>query len=208
VNLLVIASFLSAFLLMRVTSLRTAVSILLFQSIIVAASCAVVGLETGQTHMYIAALLTVVIKVGYIPYALFKIVGRLRREREEDPILDANRSSLAAATAVVLAYGLIDRALPGIVTRDVLAAAVALFLIGLLLIMVRRQAIMQIVGLITMENGIYLLGLSVVKGLPLVIEFGVFLDILVAVVVLVILTYRLKISFLTTDTSQLRKLKG
>lgn len=207
-NLLVISSFLSAFLLTRVTSLRTAVSILAFQSAVVAAACVAIAFETGEVHMYVAAVLTILIKVGYMPYALNKIVTRMRGEREDNPILGPNRSSLASAFAVVLSYSLIDRALPGIVTRDALAASIALLLIGLLLIMTRRQAIMQIVGLITMENGIYLVGLSVVRGLPLVIEFGVFLDILVAVVILVVLTYQLKLSFLSTDTTQLRKLKG
>ena len=67
---------------------------------------------------------------------------------------------------------------------------------------------MQIVGLATMENGIYLLGLSLTKGFPLVIEMGVFLDILIAVIILVILTGRLKLSFQTTDTTVLRKLRG
>ena len=63
-------------------------------------------------------------------------------------------------------------------------------------------------GLIMMENGLYLLGLSMTKGLPLIIEFGVFFDVLVAVIVLGILTWRLKLSFQTTDTTVLRKLKG
>jgi hydrogenase-4 component E len=107
-----------------------------------------------------------------------------------------------------LAYGLIDHALPGIVSRDALSAALSLTLIGLLMIMTRQQAIMQIIGLITMENGLYLLGLSVTKGLPLIIELGIFFDVLVVVVVLVILTYRLKVSFMSTDTSVLKKLKG
>lgn len=207
-NSLVIFSFLAAFLLTRVTSLRTAVIILAFQSAVVASACVAIGFETGQLHMYLAALMTIVIKVGYIPYSLYQTVGRIRGEREDRPILGPNQSSLASALAIVLAYMLIDRALPGIVTRDSLAASIALFLIGLLLIMTRRQAVMQIVGLITMENGIYLLGLSVVQGLPLVIELGVFLDILVAVIVLVLLTYRLRVSFLSTDTTQLRNLKG
>lgn len=67
---------------------------------------------------------------------------------------------------------------------------------------------MQMVGLITMENGIYLLGMAMTEGLPLVIEMGIFLDVLIAVMVLVILTNRLRLSFMTTDTNVLRKLKG
>ena len=207
-DLLTILLLFSAWLLLQVSVLRTAVHILLTQSVLVALTCLLVALETGEIHMYIAALLTVVIKVGIIPYALFGIVRRLRREREVDPLLKPTVSFVAAAMAIVLAYSLIDRALPGVVSRDALAASVAIILIGLLMIVTKRQAIMQIIGLITVENGLYLVGLSITQGLPLIIELGIFLDILVAVVVLVILTYRLKLSFMTTDTSVLKKLKG
>ncbi len=207
-NILTILLLLAAFLLTRISNLRTAVNILLIQSAIIALACVAVGWDTGQAHTYIAALLTVAIKACLIPYALYGIVRRLRHEREINPILGINFSSAAAAVMALLAYGLTDRILPGVINRDVLAAAISLTLIGLLIIITRRQAIMQIVGLITMENGLYLLGLSVTKGLPLIIELGIFFDVLVAVVVLVILTYRLKLSFMTTDTSVLKKLKG
>lgn len=207
-NILIILLIFSAFLLTRVTNLRSAVTILLFQSAVVAAACVVVGAESGETHFFIAAVLTFVIKAGIIPYALYKIVGRLKRERETDSVLSANYSSLAAAFAIVLGYTFIDRALPGVISRDALGAAIALFLIGLQLIMIRRQAVLQIVGLNTLENGLYLVSLSVTKGLPLIIEFGILLDVLVAVVILVILTYRLKMSWWSTDTTVLRRLKG
>lgn len=207
-NLLIIILMFLALLLSRVTNLKTAVTILLAQSALVALSCAIVAVETGEMHTYIAAALTLVIKAGLIPYALFRIVGMLRREWEVNPILKPNYSAMVAGIMIVLAYGLIDKALPGIVSRDALAAAVAMMLIGLTLIMIRRQAVLQIVGLITMENGLYLVGLSVTQGLPLIIELGVVLDVMVAVVVLVILTYRLKRSFMSTDTSVLKKLKG
>lgn len=207
-NLLIITLLFLALLLSRVTNLKTAVTVLLVQSALVALSCAIVAFETGEIHTYMAAYLTLLIKAGLIPYALFRIVGMLRREREINPILNPNYSAMVAGTMIVLAYGLIDKALPGIVSRDALSAAVAMMLIGLTLIMTRRQAVLQIVGLITMENGLYLVGLSVTQGLPLIIELGVFLDVLVAVVVLVILTYRLKRSFMSTDTSVLKKLKG
>lgn len=207
-NVLIIFLLLSALLLTRVTRLSSAVAILLAQSAMIAFACVGVGLETGESHMYVAAILTLVIKAGIIPFALWRLVSRLRREREDNPILNANYSSLAAGMSILLAYTLIDRAIPGVVSREPLAAAISLVLIGLILIMARRQAILQVVGLITMENGLYLLGLSVTKGLPLIIELGIFFDILVAVIVLVILTYRLKVTFFSTDTTVLKKLKG
>lgn len=207
-NILAILLLLTALLLTRVSRLALAVQILLAQSAIVAIYCLVAGIETGAAHMFIAAFLTVAVKAGLIPYALFRVVNLLKREREVNPILSPNASSLAAAAAMVLTYMVIDHTLPGVLSRDAVATSVTLVLIGLQLIITRRQAIMQIVGLITMENGLYLLGLSTTRGLPLIIELGIFFDVLVAVSVLVILTYRLKRSFQTTDTSILRKLKG
>ncbi|WP_378953490.1 hydrogenase [Pelosinus sp. sgz500959] len=207
-NILTILLLFTALLLTRVSRLSTAVNLILAQSFMVALACAAVGIETGAVHMYIGAALTAVVKVGLIPYGLMNIVDNLQHESEDHPILNMNYSAAAACIAIVLAYSLIDKALPGAGSRDALATAVAMTLIGLLLIMTRRQAVMQIVGLITMENGIYLVGLSVTKGLPLIIELGVFFDVLVAVVVLGILTYRLKLSGISTDTSMLKKLKG
>ena len=206
-NLLTVLLLFTAFLITRVASLRLGIQILLVQSIAVAAACVWSGIEAETVHTLIAALLTVVIKAWMIPYALFRVVKRLRDEQETKPILSPNQTSLAAALVLAVTYGVMDQALPG-VSRDILSGALALFLIGLLIMITRRQAVLQIIGLIMMENGLYLLGLSMTKGLPLIIEFGVFFDILVAVIVLGILTWRLKLSFQTTDTTVLRKLKG
>ena len=206
-NLLTVLLLFTAFVLTRVSNLRLAVKLLLVQSVAVAAACLWSGIESEATNTYVAAFLTVIIKAGIMPYALLRIVKRLRDERENHPILSPNMTSLAAALVLAVTYGLMEQALPG-VSRDILSGALALFLIGLLMMITRRQAILQIIGLIMMENGLYLLGLSMTKGLPLIIEMGVFFDVLVAVIVLVILTWRLKLSFSTTDTTVLRKLKG
>ncbi|HEY3425105.1 MAG TPA: hydrogenase [Negativicutes bacterium] len=204
-DLLTILLLSGAILLTRVSNLRLAINVIVAQSVIVALACAVIGFQTAEAHMYIAALLTSVIKVGLIPYALYRVLPHLHQERE---IIGANSTTLIAILAIILSYGLIGKALPNVSADGPLAASVALTFVGLLLIMTRSQALMQTIGLITMENGLYLFGLSITNGLPLIIELGIFLDVLVAVVVLVILTYRLKLSFASTDTSLLKKLKG
>lgn len=204
-DLLTVLLLSAAILLTRVSNLRLGIHIVSAQSVIVAIACVVAGIQTGQVHMYIAALLTVVIKVGLIPYALYRVLPYLHEERE---IVKPNFSTFTAILAIILAYGLIGKALPGFAAASTLPAAISLSFIGLLLIMTRNQALLQIIGLITMENGLYLMGLSITQGLPLIIELGIFFDVLVAVVVLVILTYRLKLSLATTDTGLLKKLKG
>lgn len=209
-ELLTILLLLAAILQTRISNLRLAINVVLVQSVIVAMACVIIGMQTHEVHMFIAALLTSAIKVGIIPFALYRLLPYLREEREivGREIVKANFSTFMTLLSIIVSYGLISPNLPGVAVASTLPAAVSLTLIGLFFIMMRRQAVMQIIGLITMENGLYLFGLSITQGLPLIIEMGIFLDVLVAVVVLVILTYRLKLSLESTDTSLLKKLKG
>ncbi len=208
-NILSILLIAAAFILTRVSHMKTAVQLLVAQALTVAAVCAVVAAESGSFHGYLVAVLTLVVKAGLIPYSLLRMLKASRQEKEVDPILSRNLSSLAAGVCLVLAYNTVGQlgAAAG-ASLDALAAAVALVLLGLMLIMTRRQAVMQIVGLLTMENGLYLVGLSITHGLPLIIELGIFFDVLIVAVVLSILIRRLKLKGLSTDTSRLQELKG
>ena len=165
------------------------------------------GLVHGGVHL-VPALLTLLIKVFFIPGAILRLIGKLTDEREIVSDINVNYSTLAAAVFLVMGYVLVDRLGAAAFSRDVIAASIFMILTGLSLMVMRKRAIMQICGLITMENGIYLLGLFVTEGLPLIVELGVFLDVLIAVVVLVILTSRMSLSFMTTDTTVMKKLKG
>ena len=102
----------------------------------------------------------------------------------------------------------IDSIMPNVSGRDIIATSMFIIITGLALIVMRSRAIMQMIGMITMENGIYLLGLIMTEGLPIIIELGIFLDVLIAVVILVILTSRLRLNLGTSDTNVLDKLKG
>ena len=153
-------------------------------------------------------MLTIAVKVLFIPYAILRVVNQLRDEREIVSDINVNYSTAFAACSLALGYMVIDGLLPQAEGRDILATSMFMIMTGLALIVMRSRAIMQMIGLITLENGIYLLGLIMTEGLPLIIELGIFLDVLIAVVILVILTSRLRLSFKTTDTNVLDKLEG
>ena len=123
---------------------------------------------------------------------MLRLVSKLADERELISEINVNYSTAASAVFLVLSYLIVDKMLPGVEGRDILALSIVMILTGLTLIVMR----------------IYLLGMAMTEGLPLVIEMGIFLDVLIAVMVLVILTNRLRLSFMTTDTNVLRKLKG
>lgn len=205
VTILVLLIFLQT----RIMDLRRAVFCLSAQSAIIALSCVAIGMATGNMeHGIVPAILTLLVKVIFIPGAVLKIIGELKNEREIVSDTNTNSSTVASALFLVLGYAIVNRIMPGVEAKDVIAASILMIMTGLSLMVFRKRAVMQIVGLITLENGIYLLGLLLTAGLPLVVELGVFLDVLVAVVVLVILTGRMRLSFMTTDTSIMKKLKG
>lgn len=208
-NFLVIVLLFVIFLQTRIMDLRRAIICLGVQSAIIALACFITGIAHGEgMHIYAPGLLTIVVKVIIIPYAMLRLVDKLTNEREIVSDINVNYSTAATAFFLVLSYLIVDKMLPGVVGRDILAMSIVMILTGLTLIVMRSRAIMQMVGLITMETDIYLLGMAMTEGLPLVIEMGIFLDVLIAVMVLVILTSRLRLSFMTTDTNVLRKLKG
>lgn len=206
---LVVTLMFIVFLQTRIMDLKRGIFCLSIQSALIAAACLVVGMSHGGgLHAFLPGVLTIAVKVIFIPYAILKVVHKLSDEKEIASDINVNYSTVAAACFLALSYVVLDSLLPGVQGRDIVASSIFMIMTGLTLIVMRSRAIMQMIGLITMENGIYLLGLIMTEGLPLIIELGIFLDVLIAVVILVILTSRLRLSFKTTDTNVLRKLKG
>lgn len=206
---LVVALMLVVFLQTRFMELRRATYCLAVQSALIAVACLILGVQHGGgLHGFLPGILTIVVKVVFIPYAILYVVKSIKDEREIVSDINVNYSTAVAAAALAMSYMVIDNLLPNLQGRDIVASSMFMIVTGMALIVMRSRAIMQMIGLITMENGIYLFGLILTEGLPIIIELGVFLDVLIAVVILVILTTRLRVSFKTTDTNVLRKLKG
>lgn len=206
---LVVALMVIVFLQTRFMELRRSTLLLAMQSALIAATCLVVGIaHGGGLHGFLPGILTILVKVICIPYAILSVVKDLKDEKEIVSDINVNYSTVVSAASLGLSYMVIDRIMPNLAGRDILATSMFIIMTGLALIVMRSRAIMQMIGMITMENGIYLLGLIMTEGLPIIIELGIFLDVLIAVVILVILTSRLRLSFNTTDTNVLDKLKG
>ena len=206
---LVVALMCIVFLQTRFMELRRSTILLGVQSALIAAACLVIGIaHGGGLHGFLPGILTILVKVIFIRMAILKVIRGLKDEKEIISDINVNYSTGVAALALAMSYMIIDRLLPGFQGRDILATSMFMIMTGLALIVMRARAIMQMIGMITMENGIYLLGLIMTEGLPIIIELGVFLDVLIAVVILVILTSRLRLSLGTTDTDVMQKLKG
>jgi len=191
---------------MLVTNIR----LFALQSLLLAGIAAVVGYAYGAWHVYVVAVLTIVGKVFFLPWWLERLVRQIKIEQEIRPFVNMPGSMLICGALTVLAYvvarpiTLLER-----LGSNTLAVAIALLLTGFFLMINRRKAITQVLALLTIENGVMLAAISLTHfGMPLVVELGIFFDVMVAVMVLGILVYRIRESFASVDTGKLSELKG
>jgi len=184
--------------------------LLVVQSVLLAAVAATIAIGSGAAHMWAAALLTVAVRAVAVPAVLLAILRAVALRREVRPVLSTRVALLAAIGLTLVAFSAAGRlhlsdAFPA---PRALPVSLSLTFIGLLLMATRRKAISQLIGLIIIENGIFLAGLIATLGFPLFVEIGIFFDLLVAIGVTAVLTMRINEHFDTLDTDRMRQLRG
>lgn len=190
---------------------RISTCIVLFsaQSAVVTAQILAMAYVHRSPESYVVAFLVLAIKVLAIPYALTRIVENLQAPREVTASTSAAQSVFIASGLILLAFfaiGPYARVLG--VDEDMLAAAIALVLTGAFLMVSRKKALMQVVGLLVLENGIFLAALITTFGMPLVVEIGIFFDLLMGVFLMGLFVFRIRDTFDHLDVSKLRRLRG
>ena len=191
------------------TMLVTNIRLFALQSLLLAAIAGVVGFAYGAWHVLVVALLTVLGKVLFLPWRLERLVRQIRIEQEIRPFVNMPVSMLICGALTVLAY-VVARPFTSLerLGSNTLAVAIALLLTGFYLMINRRKALTQVLALLTMENGVMLAAIVLTSyGMPLVVEIGIFFDVVVAVMVLGILVFRIRETFASMDVSKLNELK-
>jgi len=180
-----------------------------WQGLLLSISTAIVGYTAGLHHLYISALLTLTIKVIVLPYILYLLIHRLRIHKEVEAMINIPATMLIGIILVILSYHLMSpiTELSNLVTRSTLAVALATVMLGLLMMITRKKAVTQIIGFLAMENGLFFAATSATYGMPLVIELGVALDILIAAFIFGIFFFQIRTTFETLDLKAMEKLK-
>lgn len=189
--------------------LSACVDLFALQSVFLAVTAALVAFLTGIHHIYIAAALTVVIKAIVLPRILKKVIERLNVTRELQMNINVPAGLLICGALVILAFFITQPIIPlgFLLTRDSLAIALAIVLIGFFTMIARKKAVTQVIGFLVMENGLFLGATAAAYGMPLIVELGVFFDVLVAGLIVGIYTHRIQDAFDSVDTSKLTVLK-
>lgn len=190
--------------------LLTSIRLFALQSLMLAAIAGIIAYFHNATHVYWVAGLTLVGKVYFLPRLLNRLVRRIQIEQEIEPMLNSTASMLLCGALTLLGY-IVARPFTSLerLGNNTLAIAITLLLTGFFLMFNRRKAITQVLALLTVENGVMLAAVALTTyGMPLVVELGIFFDVMVAVMVLGILVYRIRETFASMDVSKLSQLRG
>jgi hydrogenase-4 component E len=195
--------------------LITSIRMFAVQSFLLAAIAGTIAFFNGANHIYIAALLTLTLKAFLLPVLLERLVAKIGIRQEIEPIINVPLSVLISGCLTLVGYVVAESfyhpdagSAVSALGHNTLALAIGLFLVGFFMMLNRRKALTQVLGLLCMENGLFLAAISLTYGVPLVVELGIFFDVLVAVMVLGILVYRIGATFDSMDVSKLRRLRG
>lgn len=185
------------------------VNLLALQGTLLFIATLLIAWRTRQPHLYVSAALTLALKVVFLPWLLHRLIRRLEVYWDSEPLLNIPVTMLVGLAVVVFAFGLAQpiSALASTATRNSIGIALAVVLLSFVTMITRRKAMSQVVGFLSMENGLFFGAMSATYGMPMVVEFGVALDVLVAVLVLGIFFFQIREQFDSLDLHHLEALR-
>ena len=209
VNLLAAVLLLIAFAMLSQRRILTLIKLFAWQGAALAASTAIVGYETGQTHLYYSAGLTVLLKVIMIPWVLHKLIDRLNVRWDVETLINIPTTMLIGIALAIFAFALATpiSQMASTITRSTLGIALANVLLSFLMMIVRRKAVPQVIGFLSMENGLFFAASAATYGMPMVVELGIALDVLVGILILGVFLFHIREQFDSLDIRHLEKLK-
>jgi hydrogenase-4 component E len=199
----------STFIILGSTRLYSCVRAFGIQSFLLACVAGIVAYSTGKNDIYIVSALTLILKAAVIPYIFIYIIREIKVKREIELYVNISPSLIIGGMLVVISYYLIRSInVMSELSGFALSASLSLVSIGLFIMISRKKAIMQMLGILIMENGLFLGAISLTYGMPLLVELGIFFDVLVGALIMGILIFRINKTFDSIDTDMLKTLIG
>jgi hydrogenase-4 component E len=209
INLLAALLLLLAFAMLSQRRVLSLIDLYAAQGLALAVSTAIVAHATAQPHLWWSAGLTLVLKVMLLPWILHRLIRKLDVKWEFERLINIPTTMLIGIVLVVFAFNL---AVPisqmsHTVTRATLGIAMASVMLSFLMMITRRKAIPQVIGFLSMENGLFFAATSATYGMPMVVELGVALDVLIGVLILGVFFFQIREQFDSLDLKHLEKLR-
>lgn len=200
---------LTSFMMLYQDRLSALINALAIQALVLGAAVAWQAAIQEAPHLIITALLAIGFKAIVIPMALRRIIRQLGIHREIETVGGTGLTMLAGIALVALALQVVLPVTAGsdAVAREDIALALSVVLLGLLMMVTRRNAVSQVVGFMSLENGIVLAATGA-RGMPLVVEISVAFSVLIAFIVVGIFLFRIRERFDTVDVQALDRFRG
>lgn len=198
----------TSFLLLAQTRIITLIHTFAWQGVLLCLATVLVAVVSGRHHLLISAVITLALKVFFIPWQLRRLVVRLDIRREVEVVGNASLIMIGAGALVLFSYyvALPIRELSMLSTRNTIAVSLAVILIGMLMIITRRKAVTQVIGFMSMENGLFYAAVVATHGMPMVVELGVAFDVLVAAILFGIFFFQIRSGFGSLNVDHLNRL--
>ncbi|MDP4181960.1 MAG: hydrogenase [Bacillota bacterium] len=213
-NLLSILILLSSFILVANKRVISYIRTFRLQSLLLAILSGVIGIysieKTGEIDILIVCVITFAVKVVLIPKLLKTTVTKVGYKVEKDFFLNIPISILICCGLFILTYFSVSTIndIKDAQVKAYLVNSISVILIGLFFMISRKKAIGQIIGFLVMENGLFTTAVLTTHGMPMIVELGLFFDVLTAVLIMGILVFRINENFDSIDINKLRNLKG
>jgi hydrogenase-4 component E len=209
INLLAALLLLIAFAMLSQRRVLSLIDLFAWQGLILGVATAIVAYSTHLNHLYFSALLTLMLKAWILPWILHRLIIKLDIKWDVEPMINIPTTMLLGIVLVIFAFNLADpiSEMANTITKSTLGIALAGVLLSFLMMITRKKAVPQVIGFLSMENGLFFAATSATYGMPMVVELGIALDILVATLILGVFFFHIREAFDSLDLSHLEKLK-
>ncbi|CAG4884511.1 Formate hydrogenlyase [Georgfuchsia toluolica] len=179
-----------------------------WQGLLLAMVSVLTAIASKHPELYVSAALTFILKVVLIPWLLYRLSIKLNMQYDAEAIEHPTLLLLGGVVLVIFSYFVAQSIihLSGLATRNTIAVSIAIELLGMLLMCVRKSAVAQVIGFMSMESGIFFAAVVSTYGMPLIVELGVAFDILVAAILFGVFFFHLKDSFGSLNVGQFNRL--
>jgi hydrogenase-4 component E len=209
INLLAGLLLLLAFAMLSQRRILSLITLFAWQGAILCTSTFIVAYSTDQAHLYFSGLLTLGLKVVALPWILYRLIHRLNVRWDVETLINIPTTMLIGIALVIFAFNLAQpiSEMASTVTRSTLGIAMACVMLAFLMMITRRKAVPQVIGFLAMENGLFFAATSATYGMPMVVELGIALDVLVGAFIFGIFFFQIREQFDSLDIRHMEKLK-
>lgn len=209
INLLAAVLLMVSFAMLSQRRILSLIHLYTVQGIALVLANLVLGFVTDDVHLYISGILTLVLKVGLIPWILYRLVQRLNVKTDVETLLNIPTTLLIGIVLVIVAFNVATPVsqLASSVARGTLGIALACVLLSFMMMITRSKAIPQVIGFLSMENGLFFAAAAATNGMPMIVELGIGLDVLVGILILGVFMFQIREQFDSLDIHHLEKLK-